>query len=265
MKGDSKMSRFLIIPCLNEIEKSIQLAEEYNFGFEYNDFYLPDVLDNDKEIDRIVNAYSSYKLPGFCTCHGAFLDVTVFSSDKLIREISEHRVRQSIEAARKANARSVIFHTNINPQLTAYSYTQNWLDRNTNFWSGILCEYPDMNIYIENMFDNSPNMLEKLAKKLCSYSNFGVCLDYAHANVFGNVDIDCWVKSLAPYVKHIHINDNNLEDDLHLAVGAGRIDWQQFKEYLIEYFSDCSILIETSSIEAQRASAVYLKSIGVLH
>lgn len=124
--------------------------------------------------------------------------------------------------------------------------------------------YPQLNIYLENMCDSSPKMLADLAKSLCHHKNFGVCFDYAHASGFGRCDIGQWVTELAPYVKHLHINDNDLESDLHLAVGDGKIDWQRFKEYYFKYFSDKTVLIETSYLETQRRSAEYLKKLGVL-
>lgn len=257
------MSKFLIIPVLNEIESSLALAKEYGFGFEFNDFFFPDVLEDGERLDDIVGKYKSHKLPETLTLHGDFFDVLVFSDDSRIREISELRIRQSIEAAIKTGAGAVIFHTNHNPFFTAEAYVKNWQKRNYDFWSRILSEYPQMNIYMENMCDFSPDMLAELAESLKGYPNFGVCFDYAHASVFGS-DIDGWVKTIAPYVKHMHINDNDLKNDLHLAVGDGMIDWQLFRAYYERYFSDITVLIETSSIENQRRSAEYLKKQGIL-
>lgn len=259
------MSNFLIIPRLGNIGESLSLAEEYGFGFEYNDFFPPDVLDDKNRLEETVQRYRSAGLPKRCTLHGAFLDVLVFSEDRTVRECSGKRVLQSIEAAKNIGADAVIFHTNHNPLLTAESYRKNWLERNEIFWRNVLKKHGDISVYMENMFDDSPQMLAALAERLADCENFGVCLDYAHAMSFGrNTPIDVWVKSLAPYVRHLHINDNNLKDDLHLAVGSGMIDWQKFAEYYSEYFKDCTVLIETSDIEAQKSSAEFLKSIGLL-
>lgn len=257
------MSKFLIIPQLNNIDESLELAEEYGFGFEFNDFFCPDVLDIRERVRGIADSYKSHKLPDTLTSHGDFFDVLIFSSDRLIREISEMRVRQSIEAALEVGAEAVIFHTNHNPFFTAESYVKNWLDCNIKFWNGILSEFTQINIYIENMCDSSPDMLVALSERLSSFSNYGVCFDYAHACVFGS-DIDEWVTALAPYVKHMHINDNDLKSDLHLAVGDGKIDWNRFREYYFQYFTNSSVLIETSSLEKQRKSAEFLSGLGIV-
>ncbi len=258
-----KMGKFLIIPDLKRIDESLALAQEYGFGFEFNDFYSPKVLDDMELVKGIAEEYRSHKLPETLTCHGDFFDVLIFSDDRHIREISEMRIRQSIEAALTVGAKALIFHTNHNPFFTFPNYVNNWLETNTQFWSGILTEYPDASIYIENMCDSSPEMLSALGKRLKKYPNFGVCLDYAHANVFGS-DINSWVTELAPYVKHLHINDNDLKNDLHLAVGDGNIDWELFRKHYFGHFSDASVLIETSSIENQRKSAEFLEKLGIL-
>lgn len=245
--------------------ESLALAEKYGFGFEYNDFFSPDILDDTDRLEKTVERYKAYKLPKHCTLHGAFLDVLVFSEDREIRECSEMRIIQSLDAAKAIGAEAVIFHTNHNPLLTAESYRQNWLDRNESFWRNVLEKYVDMSVYIENMFDDSPQMPAMLAASLADCQNFGVCFDYAHAVSFGrNTPIDEWVKVLAPYVRHLHINDNDLKNDLHLAVGSGAIDWEKFRGYYYKYFSDCTVLIETADIEAQKSSAEFLKSMGIL-
>lgn len=257
------MNRFLLIPDINRLEESLSLAEEYGLGFEYNDFWSPDVLDDMDKVRAMAKIYHSHKLPELITMHGDFFDVLVFSSDRLIREISELRIKQSIEAARIIGAGAVIFHTNHNPFFKAEGYVNNWLRCNIDFWSRALEENPDISIYIENMCDDSPDMLAALAKELSAYDNFGVCLDYAHAAVFGK-DPEVWCKTLSPYVNHMHINDNDLNEDLHLAVGEGRIDWEQFRALITEYCPDATVLIETSSIERQRRSAEFLRRLGML-
>ncbi|MCI7768029.1 MAG: sugar phosphate isomerase/epimerase [Oscillospiraceae bacterium] len=258
------MSRFLIIPRINELEDSLSLAEEFGFGFEYNDFFIPDVLDDSSLTDRIIDIYKSHRLPGLCTLHGAFFDVLIFSDDREIRRISEMRIRQSLDIARRLGVRGVVFHTNHNPALTAKLYLDHWLDRNETFWRNILGEYPDMHIYMENMFDDSPRLLAALAKRLSDVPNFGVCFDYAHAVIFGS-DIDDWVDSLSPFVRHMHINDNDLKNDLHLAVGEGKIDWAHFRKCFEDKLAGTdTVLIETSSIERQRRSAEFLRDLGLI-
>lgn len=257
------MNKFLIIPVIGEIEKSLCLAEKYGLGFEFNDFFHPSVLSNEKRLDEIIQRYLSFKLPDYLTLHGDFFDVTVFSEDDEIRRISELRINQSIAVARRLGAKSVVFHTNYNPFLKAQKYLERWLDLNEDFWSRLLSENEDINIYLENMFDDSPYLVARLSERLANFDNYGICYDYAHA-ALSPVPLDEWTAAVAPYAKHIHINDNDLGEDMHLAVGDGKIDWEVFAKALTGRLPNATVLIETSTLERQKRSIEFLTAKGLL-
>ena len=255
-----KIEKLLVIPQRDNISEYMALSKEYGCGFEYNDFFLPSLLDDEEKLKNLISFYKkSDHIPEFSTVHGAFFDITVFSDDPRIKEVSDFRVRQSLDIAKELGATAVIFHTNYIPSFNLESYRNNWVLRNAAYWSEKLIEYPMLNIYIENMFDMDCALLLRLGEKLKEYPNFGICLDYAHAHVFGDErNIEDWVKRLSPYVKHIHINDNDFASDMHLAVGDGKIDWKQFKKYYKEYLGGVSVLLEVTGIEKAKKSLDFI-------
>lgn len=257
------MRQFLIIPDRSYLEECLELAAKYNLGFEYNDFFNPDILDDAEKLSEIMNHYKKYKLPEYTTLHGAFFDVLPFSVDERIRRISDERIRQSLTVARQIGAGAVVFHTNYNPFLNAESYIKPWIQTNIAYWSGILEEFPDVNIYLENMFDTTPDLMVALSEALCKYSNYGVCLDYAHASL-SEVAPEIWAERLGRYVKHVHINDNDLVSDLHLAWGDGKINRSHFYECCEKYMKNATILIETSSMKNKVNSLEVLKKDGFI-
>lgn len=253
------MGGIYIIPKEATIRESMKLAEEYQACFEYNDFVFADILDDEAEVKRRVSFYKSLgRDRSKDTLHGAFLDVTVHSSDKKIREISELRVRQSLDIATELGIRGVVFHTNYIANFRIKTYMDNWVKMNAEFYSRMLEAYPSLEIYIENMFDYTPDLLARLAKKMEGENRFGVCLDYAHASISG-CDIENWIKTLAPYVRHMHVNDNDLVDDLHQTVGEGDIDWQQYCTLLKLNHVHSSVLVEVQEIDGQKKSITYMK------
>lgn len=253
------MSRFLIIPDRENFNETLALCEEYNLGLELNDFMYPRTLDDEEKCEEIASFYSKYNDLVY-NSHGDFFDVLVFSEDPKIVEISKMRIMQSLDVARAAGAEAVIFHSNIEPFLTADVYKQKWLRRNERVFREMCARYPDMCIYLENMFDTKPHDLADLAERMKDVMNFGICFDYAHAFISAS-PLSTWAKELSPYIKHVHINDNDGISDLHLAVGDGTIEWDSFAKLRELYFKDASVLIETSSIESQRRSLEYLKNI----
>ncbi|MBQ3030792.1 MAG: sugar phosphate isomerase/epimerase [Agathobacter sp.] len=255
------MKQILIIPNRDNLESSLALAKEYDLGFEYNDFFTPDLLDDTYELEKTINFFQKHALPVYTTVHGTFYDVIPFSMDAKIREIANLRIEQSIDVAKKLGAKAVIFHTNYNPFLNTKEYVESWIKSNSDYWSTVLEKHPDINIYLENMFDLSPEVLEKLSENLCKYQNYGVCLDYAHVSL-SDVPAELWAQCLGKYVKHVHINDNDLISDLHLSWGDGKINRIKFYEIYETYLSGASVLVETTAIEAQVRSLEQMKSEG---
>ena len=257
------MNQLYLVPDIQDIEHSVRLAEEYSCAFEYNDFYSPAVLDAPEKQEEIIAHYRKYRSDfSKDTMHGAFLDVTIHSSDSRIREVSMLRIRQSMEIAKELGLRGVVFHTGRLAGFRVDYYLSQWKEQNAVFFRKLSEEYPEQQIYMENMFDEAPDVMAELAEQMSAVENFGICLDYAHAAL-----TDCpgreWVENLAPYIRHMHINDNDLKNDLHLPVGEGKIDWKKFDEIIRAYQADVTVLVEVSGYEAQKKSLEYMKQHGI--
>ena len=255
------MKQLLMVPDLRAPDASAELAKRWSLGFEFNNFYSPVVLDDDAARSSILQTYSAVQLPALRTMHGAFFDVIPCSIDPKIREISALRIAQSIDAARAVGAGAVVFHTNYNPQLNTPAYIDMWLRENAAFWSGVLQRNPDISIYLENMFDTSPEILAELSQELSRCPNYGVCLDYAHAAI-SPTPCAVWAERLGPFVRHIHLNDNDLQSDLHLAWGDGLIDRSGFYRCYEKYLHQASVLVEVSTLERAERSLAVLEADG---
>lgn len=247
-----------MIPNQQNIEESLELIKKHNGFFEYNDFFTGAVLDDKKKQLKIIEDYAKVRNDfSKDTMHGAFLDVTVHSSDKRIRDVSQLRVRQSMDVAKEMGLYGVVFHTNRLQGFKDAVYLKNWLETNEIFFKDICEKYPNQQIFMENMFDEAPDVLTELAGRMQEVSNFGICLDYAHAAV-SETAADEWIRQLAPFIKHMHINDNDLKNDLHEPVGNGQIDWKQFVQLMKQYQIDATVLVEVAGIEKQEKSLEYM-------
>lgn len=257
------MGQLHLIPLREDWENSCRLAESCGAAFEYNDFFDPELLADEGRFQEALNFFLAQKRDrSRDTLHGAFYDVTVHSDDPDVRAISEKRVRQSMDAARALGVRGVVFHTNLVPNFTSAFYVDHWLERSRDFFTAVCREYAPIEVYMENMFDMAVEPILRLAEAMRDVPNFGVCLDYAHASVFGPDAAD-WLRRLAPYVKHMHINDNNLLEDQHLAVGEGKIDWAVFDAQMRALGLDPSVLIETRNLARQEASLRFMEARGI--
>lgn len=253
------MGQIYIIPDRQDTARSVSLIKEYDAAFEYNDFWKPEVLDDRRKQEEIIEHYAGYRT-NFSkdTMHGAFLDMYIHSEDSLIRQVSEQRIRQSMEIAKRMGLRGVIFHTGLLGSFRVAYYLKHWKEENVRFFTELAGEYPGQQIFMENMFDDAPDELAGLAESMSVVDNFGICLDYAHGAV-KNRPMEEWVKALAPYIRHMHINDNDLQNDLHLPVGDGGIDWKEFDVLIRRYGIDSTVLVEVKGYEAQKKSLDYMR------
>ena len=256
-----------IIPDVTRLPETIEFSTQYHLGWEFNDFMFPTVLDNEDEIARLTDVYQSHDMPRVRSLHGAFLDVTVHSSDARIREVSDLRINQSIAAAQALSCGKVIFHSGSIPNFHDKAYCDDWVKKNAAYWTAKTQQYPGIDLLMENMFDMTPDLLLRLGEELNGVSCFGICLDFAHATVFGEGEYsaDEFVKTLAPYVRHIHLNDCDLRHDLHLPIGDGLINWDRFAELYAEQMKGASMLIEVKELEGQKRSLDFLLELFTRH
>lgn len=253
------MKTLSIIPEFENRVAIADYAEQNDLCFEYNDFVIPSVLDDRQRVHELIRGYRS--LQRNCrndTMHGAFFDVTVFSYDKEIAKISEQRMRQSLQIAEEMGIRGVVFHGNYLPFLKRDSYDTHWLQKTGESVHRLSKEFPDIEIFMENMFDDSPEMLRRLALLLKRDRNVGLCYDYAHAMLCGGRP-ESFIKELSPFIRHIHINDHYFTGDDHLVPGDGQTNWMEYHNLISQYAPDASVLCEVRGFEAAKRSVDFLR------
>ena len=261
------MKGLYLIPDKTNLGESLKFIEEQGCACEYNDFFLPFVLDDEEKKKELIAFYKS--LPrdrSNDTMHGAFLDLVLHSSDPKIAEYSKQCMRKSMEIAKRLGVKGVIFHTGLIAGFKEYNYVSNWITKNAEFFRDLCTSYPDIQVYMENMFDLDYELIWLLANQMTDVPNFGICLDYAHASI-SNIKPVEWLKNLAPFIKHMHINDNDFVNDLHLTLGKGQIDWQEFRTELKTLLENGemkempSILLELKSLESFEESIVLFQQL----
>ena len=226
--------RLGIIPDIDRLDDSLKLSWEYNTFFEYNDFFYPAIYQSEGETRRRINIYKSLDRDmSRDTMHGVFFD------------------------AANLGVKGVVFHTGINPGLWNRSYLDGWLDTAATWLDKLAKEYSHIEIYIENTFDKEPGVLTSLIDLLSHRKNVKLCLDYGHALLTDTEDEE-WVRQMAPYVGHVHLNDHDMKEDLHLAPGKGLVDFERFEDLMEEYEVDAQVLLELNGAQEQLEALKYM-------
>ncbi len=249
---------WMIIPDFNNIRQSLALAEEYNAAFEYNDFFEPSVYSDEKEVKKRISLYKGCsRNPSRDTLHGVFLDMALASKDSVICDYSQKRMEQSMAIAQELGVKGVVFHSGLIGGLKQEAYLEHWYKVQEEWIRHMLDKYPDLTIFLENTFEIEPQPLLELKKRLKDAVRFCLCLDYAHA-VLSPQTPEKWVASMAEDIGHIHVNDNDLQADLHMVPGEGAMDFVEFEGLLDKYSVDCPVLLEITGVDKQKKALQYM-------
>lgn len=252
---------WLMIPDRHNIQESLRLAEEYGAAFEYNDFFAPDVYSDEEEIKKRITLYKGCARDrSRDTLHGVFLDISVASKDPVIRDYSRKKVEQSMAIAQELGVKGVVFHSGLIGGLNQEEYLRHWYETQEALWDEMLTKYTQLTVYMENTFENTPDSLAELKRRLRKHERFQLCLDYGHA-CLGPTEPDKWFAQMNGNIGHIHINDNDLISDLHMVPGSGSIDFTYFKKLSERYDVNCPILLEVTGIEKQKKALEYMSAL----
>lgn len=205
-----------------------ELIRQSGMGVESIDFSIADNLDHFSESIDVYRKKLKKMGTRELILHGPFLDVNPAAYDRLVREVTMKRFDQCYQAGLLLGARKIVFHSGMNPYVY---YKQGWADQVSRFFSEFMDGRQELEIVLENVFDDDWELLLDVYKKV-DHPNFKLCLDIGHAHCYSSVDVREWAKALAPYVTHVHVHDNLGDRDAHTGLGRGNLPYQQVLENL---------------------------------
>lgn len=159
--------------------------------------------------------------------HGPLFDLNPGSQDRIIRDYTKFNFMRALNISAILNAEIVVFHLGLNP-LIPEEYRKMWLDISLKTFRPVVnhAKRLGITIAIENMFLDKPGLLRRVIETIDS-PHMQVCLDVGHVNVYSTVPLEKWFDALGKYIVKVHINDNDAQDDLHLAFGDGNVDFKE--------------------------------------
>ena len=98
-----------------------------------------------------------------------------------------------------------------------------WKENTYNYWKEFIKSKNNMPIVIENVLDETYDLIEDLMKRVDD-ENFNVCIDIGHANVCSHISVDEWMDKLDFKLNHIHLHNNYGDKDSHFGINKGNMD-----------------------------------------
>lgn len=182
------------------------------------------------------------------TLHAPFAGFYPGSSRRRIYKYSRDLALKSLLLAEAIGAKRVIFHPGL-PYGSSAKQIDRWLQQNITFWPEFiaLAEAQECCICIENIYETEPDALLQLCREMAS-PWFGHCFDIGHWNIFGTVKLQYWLDQMAPWLKHLHLHDNDGEQDQHLPIGRGYVSFSTLFHWLTENGCSPSFTLEAHNL-----------------
>jgi sugar phosphate isomerase/epimerase len=229
-----------------EIIRKIQVCIPFRL---MKDEYLPLVLENrinpeigidggvidthsKKDFLEIVSILRQEGL--LITLHGPFYDLAPGGMDKSILKATRGRLKEIFDLIPVFEPLSIVCHTGYDRK-RYHEVEDEWLDTALETWAPLVqhLQGTQTTLMLENVYERTPRIFSKLFNGL-NTEKVGFCFDLGHMNVFSETNMEGWLKALGPFLKELHLHDNDGISDDHLAIGAGKIDFESLFEYMEE-------------------------------
>jgi len=166
-----------------------------------------------------------------CTVHAPFADINIAAADYKLRRFILKRLEQSIQHAHQLDSLYWIFHPGLHSGISSFYPGWDWQINLESVKKLLeLGRKYEVKIAIENV----PEPFPFLMKSVDDFSKFyeelgedvGMVLDAGHANLNGQT-IE-FMNKFKDKIVHMHVSDNDGKQDMHLGVGKGTVNWQEF-------------------------------------
>lgn len=237
-------------------ENAHLLAREYDLGLELADFTYAPMMEDRTRVDA-----AEKKLEGLPASlfHGPFAELCPCAIDPKVRRVSMERVLQAAELAERLGISRILFHGGFIPLV----YFPVWyVEQSVLFWKEALERIPKgLTVVLENVMEPGPETLVQIVQGV-NDPRLGLCLDVGHANtVVSKTPPLSWVGPMAPYLRHVHLHNNEGEMDTHSALGRGKIPMEAVLDRIL---TDCPEATFTIENQDCRDSVAFLIEKGYL-
>ena len=231
-------------------------AREYGFGLEIAEFCTAWNIDRrfeltDSRVQESLQGISNSIL------HAPSNELFPCAIDEKARELAAYRYRQAIDLAKRYGSKKVVIHGGYHP----WMYYPVWyVGQSVSFWKDFLKEDPGVEIVLENVLETQPDLILEILEGVDD-PRLRMCFDVGHINAYSYIPIMDWLETCAPWIGHIHVNNNDGRQDLHQGLQDGIIPMKELLQRIESLCQEATITLEMtqtkSSLEWLREKRVW--------
>ena len=202
---------------------------------------------NKRRVKTLKKAAEAHSL-GFVV-HAPWAGINIATPSPALRHAVLKRLIKSIVLAGQLDCRLWLFHPGSKTGLSHFYPGKDW-QLNLESVRTLLqvARREGVKIAIENTPEPSPSLMKSVDNFHRFYEelddDIGMVLDVAHANL--NNQIQDFIKQFSAKIVHMHVSGNDGTNDLHLGIGYGNIDWENFAKIVKETEYGKLIVIEST-------------------
>jgi len=227
----------------------------------------PEVLDSSRirEWQELLQSYALHP-----SLHACYIDLNLASLSEDIRTASIKRVAQCIQLASTFGASYVTIHPGKFSRDHPSSLFPKAHDRTLDSIQKLIPVCEDQNVILA--LENAPNRsdrgvltdLETMIAfiEMVKSPMVQLLVDLGHIHTHGLDPLD-YLYSLVPYVRAVHIHNNDGRNDTHQPLGEGTLNYPPVLKKLASIPVHCPILIEMHNLEDLLTSRDYLRRNGI--
>lgn len=221
---------FITMPVRLIDERYIHLIESYRMNCEI-------VLDF-----RALDAYPRTYLRGLAkrlqalgirmTVHAPFHEIFLGAPDMLVREAAVERMDRAFAAAALFRPESIVVHFNYEDRRFGFLYEE-WLANIIPNLKRFAEKAGAMGSFmaLENVYEENPRAMKEALGMLRGYPAWQ-CLDTGHVNAFSRTGLRAWLKQMGPFIRQMHLHDNDGSGDSHGHIGSGTVDFGLVADFI---------------------------------
>ena len=195
--------------------------------------------------------------------HAPIADVNLMSSNPGARAESARQLTETLRLAHDLECPRVVFHVGGRPYMGLYDFEKGYRDLTAGI-EPLLREASRLRI--ELLMENDPQKpglgaieLDVCQRILGSFDgNLLFLLDGAHAFMLGEDAPGAFIRALAPYLRGVHLSNNDGKLDYHKGLDGGKLNIQTFIGQLRDAHYKEEIVIEIMPEEDLRRSKAIL-------
>jgi sugar phosphate isomerase/epimerase len=225
---------------------------------EVEDYLDPAFADHDQDrLPAITAMMADYG--GTRILSGPYIDLNPGSPDTLIRAATRQRCVQAQRFATSFGASEIVYLSTFIPIVYLASYEEGWVARSVAFWCSYLDELdPRITISLGNTFEFTPELLVRVVEGV-GRPNFRLALDLGHFLVYAKVDLEEWLRQIAPYCATVYVHSNDGRRDTHDEPYRGRLTGPQVAQVAAALPSSTAFIVKMTNKASIGQSIAWVK------